>query len=408
MNVLFVHKNFPAQFGHVAAYLVKNKGYRCTFVSQTEPGAVAGIQKIEYRVGGGATKSTHYCSRTFENQVWHAAGIYEALKPMSSASRPDLIVGHSGLGPTMFLQELFPSSPVINYFEYFYRSHGSDMDFRRGWHVSQLDRVRSRARNASILLDLEYCQAGYTPTRFQHGLLPEAYRPKVRTIHDGVPTDVWRRQAMPDRAVGKYRFAPGTRIVTYVSRGLESMRGFDIFMQAAKRIYEGYPNVVFLVVGSDRIHYGGDLKHVPGTSFKEHVLKQDHYDLDRILFLGRVKPQVLSRILNLSDLHIYLTAPFVLSWSLLDAMACECVVLASDTEPVREVIRHENNGLLCDFFDVDGLVRMAVDVLNDPGAYRELGHAATRTIQEHYSLEVIMPKMTAFYEEIATGKVLRR
>lgn len=406
MNVLFIHRNFPAQFGHIAAHLVKHKGYRCTFVSETEPGTVAGIQKIQYRVGGGATKETHYCSRTFENQIWQAAAVYETLKPMRSALRPDLIVGHSGLGPALFLRELFPSSPVINYFEYFYHSHDSDMDFRLGSRVSEYDRMRSYTRNALILLDLEYCRAGYTPTRFQHGLLPEAYRPKVRAIHDGIPMDVWRRQAVPDRTIGKYSFAPDTRIVTYVSRGFESMRGFDIFMQAAKRIYEAYSNVVFLVVGSDRVCYGGDLKYIQGKSFKDHVLKQDQYDLDRILFLGRVRPSILARILSLSDLHIYLTAPFVVSWSLLNAMACGCTVLASDTEPVREVIRHDNNGLLCDFFDVEGLARMAVEVLKAPTAYRDLGRAAMQTIQQHYSLEMIMPKMVAFYEEVASGKIL--
>src|SRR5262249_21976016 len=153
---------------------------------------------------------------------------------------------------------------------------------------------------------------------------------------------------------------------TYVSRGFESMRGFDIFMKAAKRIYQQYPDVVFIVVGSDRICYGGDEKHIRHRTFREHVRAQDEYDLSKFLFAGMVPPRALVDILSLSDLHIYLTVPFVLSWSLLNALACGCTVLASDTAPVREVIQDGSNGLLADFFDVDGLVDKGVAVLKDP------------------------------------------
>src|SRR5438552_11265602 len=151
------------------------------------------------------------------------------------------------------------------------------------------------------------------------------------------------------------------------------MRGFDVLMRVAKRVCEADPGVVFLVVGEDRVAYGGDLKYVQARSFKEHVLAQDEYDLRRILFLGRVEPQVLVEILSLSDLHVYLTVPFVLSWSLLDALACGCTVLGSDTAPVREMIRHEENGLLAGFEDVDGLTRLALRLLDDPEAVLPAG-----------------------------------
>lgn len=401
MHVLYVHPNFPAQFGHVAARLIREHGWRCTFVSQTNPGTVAGIRKIQYRLAGGATERTHYFSRTFENSIWHAAGVHEALQPLRTSVRPDLIVGHSGFGSTLFLPELFPDAPVINHFEYFYHPHNSDMDFRPEWPVAEEDVLRSRARNAMILLDLEYCAAGYSPTRFQHALFPEAYRSKVRVIHDGVDTSFWRRRPVDGRVIEQLGIPPETRVVTYVSRGLEAMRGFDIFMQMAKRVYHAYPDVVFLVVGAERVAYGGDLKHVPEKSFKEHVLKQDRYDLERIRFLGNVKPQVLVHLLSLSDLHVYLTVPFVLSWSVLNAMACGCTVLASDTAPVREVIADGGNGILRDFFDVDGLAAAALEVLKDPDAFRDLGRQAERTIAAGYSLDAVLPRMLALYEEVA-------
>lgn len=402
MHILFVHENFPAQFGHIASHL-RHHGAQCTFVSRTAPGQVDGIEKIHYKTGGGATKRTHYCSRTFENMTWHAAGIYEALKPHRDTLRPDLIVGHSGLGPTVFLHELFPDTPVINYFEYFYRPRSSDLDFRPDRPPADYDRLRSRTRNAMLLLDFEYCQAGYTPTEFQLSLMPEVHRPKVRVIHDGVPTGLWRRSKTVARRVGPHRFGPKTRVVTYVSRGLESMRGFDIFMQMAKCICEDDPRVIFLVVGSDRVCYGGDLRGIEEQSFKDHILKQDDYDLDRILFLGTVSRRSLVQILSLSDLHIYLTAPFVLSWSLLNAMSCECTVLGSNTAPVQEVIQDGENGLLCDFFDVDGLTTRALEVLRDPAAHRMLGAAARATVCQRYSQDVVLPKLVSFYQEVADG-----
>lgn len=420
MHILFVHKNFPAQFGHIAAHLIQEKGYRCTFVSETAPGMAGGIQKVQYQPVGGAGEQSHYLTRTFDNATAHAAGVYAALKPLALRIRPDLIVGHSGFGSTLFLQELFPAAPIINYFEYFYHPHNSDMDFRPEWPVLEEDVLRARARNGMILLDMEYCRAGYSPTEFQASLLPAAYRPKVRVLHDGIDTQFWRRlppraagapaEAAPasapkpaERVFGPHRFGPDTRIVTYVSRGFESMRGFDIFMRAAKKIYTADPRVVFLIVGSDRVCYGGDLKFIREKTFKEFVLKQDDYDLSRLLFLGQVKPADLVQILSLSDLHLYLTVPFVLSWSLLDALACGCTVLASDTAPVREFIRPGETGLLRNFFDVDGFAATALQVLADPEAYRHLGRAGAALIAAQYSLQTIIPRMTAFYEEVANA-----
>jgi glycosyltransferase involved in cell wall biosynthesis len=398
-----VHKNFPAQFGHIAARLVAERGWRCTFVSERPPGSAGGVDNIQYRTRGGATERTHYVSRTFENAIWHAVGVYEALRPVSAAIKPDLIVGHSGWGSTLFLRELYPDAPVIDYFEYFYRPRDSDLDFRRDVPVAEIDRLRSPARNAMILLDLEYCAAGYSPTHYQRDLMPDAYRQKIRVIHDGIDTDMWHRRELPERRIGNLALAEGERLVTYVSRGLEMMRGFDVFMRMAKLVCDADPNVRFVVVGSDRVAYGGDLRHTEGRSFKEHVLAQDDYDLDRIHFVGRVQPEQLARLLSLSDLHVYLTVPFVLSWSCLDAMACGCTMLCSDTAPVREVIVDGENGLLCDFFDAEGLASRALEVLSDPRGHRErLGAAAARTIAERYALDVTFPEMASFYEEVAS------
>ncbi|MFO0948116.1 MAG: glycosyltransferase [Planctomycetota bacterium] len=401
MHVLFVHQNFPAQFGHIAAYLVKNKGFRCTFVSQQPSGRVGGIEKIQYQLKGGATKSTHYCSRTFENSVWHAHAVYEALAQRPDI-QPDLVVGHSGFGSTLFLRDLY-DCPIINYFEYFYRPKNSDMDFRPDFPTSPMNSLRSRARNAMLLLDLENCDLGYSPTVWQRSRLPGLFHEKVRVIFDGVDTSLWHRRQDVPRVLNGEVIPDDVKIVTYVSRGMESMRGFDIFMKMAKILGDRRKDVLFLIAGQDRVCYGGDEKVTGNKSFKDWVLSQDNYDLSRFRFLGLVPPDSLANLFSVSNLHVYLTVPFVLSWSLMDAMACGATVLASNTAPVREMIEHGRNGLLVDFFDVEGFAKTAGDILDAPADYSHLGMAAETLIQEQYSLDVCLPQLLKLYEDAHTA-----
>ncbi len=369
MHILYVHQNFPAQFGHIAYHLVDTLGWQCSFVSQTPGGNVSGIHKIEYKLAGGATVKNHFCSRTFENTVWHCDGVYRAMKARPDI-KPDLIVGHSGFGSTLFLRELYPTTPIINFFEYYYLPHDpdSDMDFRKdlNWPTGEMKYLRSRCRNAMIMLDLQNCQTAYTPTEFQKSRFPVEVRDKLQVIFDGVDRTVYhgyKEKLAPLRPLDSSGLArticgvdvpSGTRVVTYVSRGFESMRGFDMFLKAAKRIYEQYPDVVFIIVGTDKIAYGGDEEHIaPHKTFKEWALAQDKYDLSRLKFIGRIPPIELGKMLATTDLHIYLTVPFVLSWSMMDALTCALSSPASATSPVKEMIRDGENGLLADFFDAD-------------------------------------------------------
>jgi glycosyltransferase involved in cell wall biosynthesis len=396
VRILFAHPNFPAQFGPALHRLASRPDVECSFVSRTGAGEIEGVRRIRYELRGGATRSTHYCSRTFENAVWNAHAVYEACKATADLE-PDLVVGHSGFGTTLFLRELY-DCPIVNHFEYYYHAHGSDLDFRPDFPPRELDFLRAHARNAMILLDLEGCHAGWTPTRWQHGLFPEAYRSRLRVIHDGVDTRFWRR-GRPERRIGDEAIDEDVRIVTYVARGLEAMRGFDVFVRVAKRIMERFPKVLFVVVGSDRVHYGGDLRHVDAPSFREHVLATEQPDPSRFRFLGTIPPERLVELLSLSDLHVYLSVPFVPSWSLLDAMACQCTVLASHTAPVREFVQHERTGLLADFFDLDGLAALAVRVLEDPAAHAPLGAAARALVEERCAVARTVPQLWSLFQD---------
>ena len=421
MHVLFVHPNFPAQFGHIAHHLAAARGWRCTFVSETAPGRAdteggGSIEKIRYKPLGGATQQNHLATRTFENNVWHCDAVLRAVAARPDV-QPDLIVGHSGFGSTLFLRELFPDVPCVNLFEYYYLPHDpqSDMTFRHdlGWQVAPEKFLRSRCRNAMILLDLQNCQAGYCPTRFQRSRFPEEYGAKLEVVFDGIDRTVWngRDEALrpppdrrPARRLGGVDLPAGAKVVTYCSRGFESMRGFDIFMKAVRIITREMPDVHVLIAGTDRVAYGGDEQHTGGKTFKQWTLDLpdvEGYDVSRVHFLGRVEPRELATLLASGDLHLYLTVPFVLSWSMINAMSCGAVVLGSDTAPVREVVTDGENGLLADFFDPRDFAEKALRVLRDPAAYRDLGRAAERLTAEEYALDVTLPRMLSLYERAA-------
>jgi glycosyltransferase involved in cell wall biosynthesis len=400
MNLLFVHQNFPAQFGPFAFRLAATPGWTCTFVSQKADGVVRGVRCLKYAPAGGATERTHYCGRTFENAVWHAHAVYERLAAAPDV-RPDLIVGHSGFGSTVFLRELYPGVPILNLFEYFYRTTDSDLDFRPDFRGPPLDALRARARNAMILLDLHNCDRGYCPTAWQRSCFPAEYQPKLTTAFDGVDTTVWRPQPAAPRVVAGRPLPAGVKVITYATRGMESMRGFDIFMKAARLVCGRRTDVLFVVVGQDRVCYGGDAKHTGGKTFKEWVLAEGGYDLSRFWFTGLLPEGELARLFAVTDLHVYLTVPFVLSWSLFDALACGAPVLCSDTAPVRELVTDGVTGLLRPFFDADGFAGAMCRVLDDPAAVRPLGAAGAELVRERYSLDVCLPRFVRLLHETA-------
>jgi glycosyltransferase involved in cell wall biosynthesis/UDP:flavonoid glycosyltransferase YjiC (YdhE family) len=342
------------------------------------------------------------CTRSFENCVAQAHAVLETLKARSDI-RPDLVVAHSGFGSSLFLPHLY-DAPIVNFFEYFYRPTRPTVSYRPELGTREQDLLRCRTASAMLLLDLDNCDRGWCPNFAQRDAFPREYHPKLEVIPEGVDAALYRRRQVSERRLPDgTAVPPGTRVVTYVSRGFELMRGFDIFMRAAKRIAEQCPDVLFVVVGTDRAYYGGDRRVTGDKSLRERVLGDGNYDLSRFHFTGWVSEETLIDVLSISDLHIYLTVPFITSWSMLDAMSCSCVVLASDQPCTREYITHERNGLLCDFFDAEGIANRAVEVLRDPAGYRLLGTAARQTIEEKYSLDVCFPRLKALFEQVAAA-----
>jgi glycosyltransferase involved in cell wall biosynthesis len=396
MHVLFIHDNFPAQFRHVAPWLAREAGWKCTFLSQHGRGSLPGVEHVRFKPRSGARLTNHYCTRTFENQVGNAHAVFDALKGRSDI-RPDLVVAHSGFGSSIFLPLLY-DAPIINLLEYYYQPIGQSLGYRPEQPVSELDLMRAYSRNAMHLLDLVQCTRAWTPTEYQRDLYPPEFRSKIEVIFDGIPIERFHRQTVPGRRIpGAGEIPADHRIVTYVTRGFELIRGFDIFMKVAKRVYERYPSVTFLVAGRDTLHYGSEKEFITAPTFREHVLSQDRYDLPRFRFVPDNSPDLLS----VGDAHIYLTEPFIASWSMVEAMACGAVVVASDQACVREYITHRVNGLLCPFFDVEAIADQVVRVLEDPAAHRHLGDAAAETVRAKYSSEIAYPRLRAFFENVA-------
>jgi glycosyltransferase involved in cell wall biosynthesis len=233
---------------------------------------------------------------------------------------------------------------------------------------------------------------------------PARFHDKIAVHFDGIDTEVYKPRMVPRQVAG--RTVPSeTRIVTFVARGLESVRGFDLFLRLANRLAAERQDVLFVVVGGEDTHYGWDKLFTTGLSFKRWALRQHPVDAERFVFLDHLEPQALADLLCLSDLHVYLTVPFVLSWSLLNALACGCVVLASDVPPVREVIVPEHNGLVAPLFDLDRQTDLALAVLDDPAAFAPLRPHARQVVAERYSLDAAIPGLKDLFEQCArTGR----
>jgi glycosyltransferase involved in cell wall biosynthesis len=359
---------------------------------------LAGVEKVIYRAR--AADDGDPASRRFTEAVACSRGVYEALKARPDV-KPDLVVAHGSFGTSRFLPYLY-DCPIIGFFEFFYRGRGQEVGYRPDEPVTDEMLFRCRTGNTMTLLDLENCDAAWCPTEHQKSLMPEAYRHKVEAVHDGIDADLFRRDPAAPRVLPDGTAIPdGTRVVTYVTRGFEQARGFDVFMRAAKLIHQRFPDVIFAIAGTDRVFYGGAGQCRGERSFRERVLKEGDYDPSRFRFVGVIPPSAVARLFSISDLHVFLTVPFVTSWSVLEAMSSSCVVLASDQACVRDYLTHGVNGLLCDFFDVEGLARQAVEVLKDPPAFLHLGEAARRTVEQTFSIDATFPKIKAMFERVA-------
>ncbi|MGC8642508.1 MAG: glycosyltransferase [Isosphaeraceae bacterium] len=414
MHVLFIHDAFPAQFGRLGLELKRRYGWRCSFLVQSLSSCPTPspemLQELELHQLPLAAEHRSQDGipwpRIYGMYLEQCQSVFEALRARPEL-RPDLVVAHGGRGaPTLFLRDLL-DCPIINYCEYYFATSHRDISYRIDLPPAEPAPFFPRCINAPTLVSLVDCDAGYSATRWQRESFPGRFRGKIEVHFDGIDTELYR-PGPALRKIGERSIPERLKVVTFVSRGLESIRGFDIFMTVADRIARARGDVLFVVVGGEEIHYGWDKLHTGSPSFKEWVLSRGQYDLARFLFLGRILPERLADVLRLSNLHIYLSAPFVVSWSLLSALATGIPVLAADIPPVREVIEPGANGLVEPLFDVDRLTETALRVLDDPARRADIAAAARRTIEERYSIDRCIPPLRDFFERVALGQSVPR
>jgi glycosyltransferase involved in cell wall biosynthesis len=401
MHVLFVHRAFPAQFGRVAMELAKRYGWKCACLFQHlsrcpsptpemfERLELVPIQGAPPVKAGAELPWPHTHGMALE--ISRAA--FETVK--AKGCNPDLVVGHGGLTPTLLLRELF-DCPFVDYCEYYFAPRSRDLTYRLDLPPVESSRFHPRCINAATLLNLAAVDAAYAPTEWQRQSFPERFWPKIEVHFDGIDTELYQPRRLP-RVLAGSRVPDDVRIVTYAARGLESMRGFDVFLKLAQRILQERSDVVFAVAGDEGVYYGWDKQRTGGASFRDWALSRVNVDRSRFVFVGQVEPDQLTQVFCMSDLHIYWTVPFVLSWSLLNALACGCVVLAGDVPPVREIIEPGRHGLLEPLFDVDRLAGTALRVLANPAELQPIRQAGRALVLEKYGLDVCIADLRSYF-----------
>ena len=399
MRLMFLHNNFPAQFGALARYM-SQRGHDVTFGTSWQGTPPDWLRMVRYRPHRTVGKRQHPYLAFVESAVLNGQALARvAWKMKDEGYSPDLVVAHSGWGPGLYVRDIWPDAKYLGYFEWYYRSKGADLGYLDA--VTRDDEHRIRTRNAAILLDLAACNRGIVPTAYQASQFPELFRRKLTVQHDGVDTDYFAPQPGRGLKLPGLDLSHVEELVTYVARGMEPYRGFPQAMAAFAEVQRRRPRAHIVIVGEDRVAYGRRLPN--GDTFRKKMLRELDFDPDRLHFTGRLPRDLYREVLRASTVHVYLTIPFVLSWSMIEAMSAGCLLVASDTEPVREVVRDGENGWLVDFFDTGALAERICEALDRPGAFAHLRDGARRTAVERYAATKLVPLRARLLEAVADG-----
>lgn len=403
MRILFIHQNFPGQYKHIAAALVA-RGDEVTALRIENNPTPAGVKVFRYTPKRGNTPNIHPWVQDSETKVIRGEACFLAAKQLHDQGYvPDIICAHPGWGEALFIKEIWPKVPLLSYFEFYYHPHGADVGFDPEFPTSENDAPRLMAKNLANLMNLEQCDAGVSPTAWQKSTHPASFQHKIRVIHEGVDTDAIRPAV--DTTInldGGIALRPGDEVVTFVNRNLEPYRGCHSFIRAIPEIQRRRPQARIVIVGGDGVSYGS--QPPAGTTWKTHFLKEvaEQIDLSRVHFVGTVPYNAFIGLLQVSACHVYLTYPFVLSWSMLEAMSAGCLVIGSRTQPVEEVITHGENGLLVDFFSPGEIAEQVTQALTLPGNYTAIRQRARQTIVDRYDLkQICLPQHLAYIDELA-------
>ena len=384
MRLLVIHQNFPGQFGHLVKVWSKRPGWDVRALGrETAPGLPGFNKLIRYKLARQGHANQHPYLRQMEAATLHGQASARAMLQLrQSGFTPEVILAHPGWGETLYAKDVFPNARLIHLCEWYYSAEGADLGFDPEFPLSFDDRTRIRTWNALHTLNLTNCDAAVSPTQWQRSRHPEIFQSKIAVQHEGLDTQMLGPDPTASIVTPSgVTLRSGDPIVTYVARNLEPYRGFHIFMRALERIQKSHPRCHSLIVGGDDVSYGKRPKDAP--NWREQMLREVTLDPERTHFLGRVPYAQYLRVLQVSAAHVYLTYPFVLSWSLIEAMGCGAPIVASDTAPVREVLRNGDNARLVNFFDVDAVAAATGDLLDGAGSLQMIGWRALCDAQRY-------------------------
>ena len=408
MNYLFIHQNFPAQYRHIVRHLANRPGNQVYFITQPNDNSMIGVTKVTYPKDQRGPINCHAYAAELERSIHVGASVAEVCRTLREQGfRPDLIVGHSGWGETLFVKDVFPDAPLLANFEFFFHPRGVDVDFDPEFVSIFNDPSRLRMRNATEVLAFQAADWGHSATPWQRSLHPPDMQARISVLHEGVDTalvcpDPKARFRLP--ASGQV-LTRRDEVITYVARNLEPYRGFHIFMRALPQLLRRRKRAQVLIAGGDGVSYGAPPP--PRSTFREMMLQElgTKLDLERVHFLGMIDHSDYLNLLRISSAHVYLTYPFVLSWSFIEAMACGCLVVASDTPPVLDVLRDGKNGLTVDFFAHRQLANRIEAVLAQPESMRALRKAARATAVTQFDLKsLLLPRWNTLFEDLINGR----
>ena len=414
MRLLFVHQNFPGQYLHIIQRLARIGGHELVALGinplDRDRPLPSDLQHFRYRPERGNTPGIHPLILETETKMLRGEACAKAADQLKAKGfTPDLICAHPGWGEALFLRTVWPNTPMLCYQEFFYNAVGFDSGFDPEFDADRAWQRQARLlmKNAYLYLTLEQATWNISPTHFQASSFPEPWRQKISVIHDGIDLSL----AKPNPSPAPLTLPDGTELragdptITFVNRRLEPYRGCHTFIRAIPEMQRRCPDARLVVVGDlTGVSYGAKC---PDGEWKDRFLAEieGQYDPSRVHFTGTLPYATFLPLLQLSACHVYLTYPFVMSWSLLEAMGCGCAVVGSDTAPVREVIRDGENGLLVDFFSPSDLAAAVAELIHDRGRARAFGEAARRTVETHYDLNTCVSRQLALMDLVASGSV---
>lgn len=401
-KVLFIHQNFPGQFRHLAGYLAGIADVDTLAIGRDTAPGMSKVKLVRYRPKRAVGKNTHPYIRSFEDAVLHGQQVLRILLDLKGRGYfPDVIVAHPGWGETLYVKDAYPTAKLIHLCEFYYQAEGADAGFDDEFPIDVNTAASIRTRNALHLLNLENCDVGVSPTQWQRSLHPEVYKNKIRVIHEGIDVNLARpnKDAIFELPDGQL-LRSGMPIITYVARNLEPYRGFHIFMRALVAILERCPDCHVLIVGGDEVSYGAKPNDAQG--WREKLQREVLLDSTRVHFLGKLPYNEYLKVLQVSRVHVYLTYPFVLSWSFLEAMACGCAIVASRTAPLFEFMKQEKSFVDVPFFDIEAIQAHVVQLMENETFRSALGHRARNAIYD-FDKKIGINRYCDLIKEICSG-----